>query len=426
MNIILTGHTGVKKKKVAESLISEFAKQKSLPTESIMRFIKYYNVEESVEMNPFLITSNDRRRKQMWRDAFNAVIRNLERDRPEHALIGLHLTFQRESRFFSPLGWSWRLYGEKAEEEDGFDIIQKLNPEYFVTLIDDVYCVWSRIARGSYFRLRELTAWRAIEISMTDLVAGKIAPRSYDVDRYPYERSPVVAIKHPPIMLYRFLFEPRKLRVYASFPITRTRNDKARRSDIDEFRKSLHDNFTVFDPLTIDEKPLEFLLKQYQEEHPNANLYETSIGFHILNRWPIPPQFALYSDSQDYLIKGLNAAEIDEISRPAEVLRGGKSEIDRNIRLRDFRLIDQADCLVAYRPQYKNGIPSGGMTEEIRYAVEIALKPVFIVHNSEEDGQFSKPLSPELSEVYGDISELVQALKEFEEKGDYINFRRCR
>ena len=236
-----------------------------------------------------------------------------------------------------------------------------------MTLIDNVHVVQKRIRENKYdFRLVELLRWRNVETLMTDILAQQVISEDYrreDSEKYPFEHSPVVAVRHPRNMLFKFLSEPELPRIYASYPISEPRriaHDSGSNNSIDEinrFRQFLHNRFTVFDPVTIDERPMQLLLGQHDNDEDKLNLPADAW-------WPSQGDNSL--DGEELVeIPDLLVSDVKEI---ATEIGDESSEIDRQIRSRDFRLIDQADCVVVYRPTYRKKDWSKGTYHEMRYA----------------------------------------------------------
>jgi len=337
--------------------------------------------------------------------------------------------------------------------------------------------------------------WRNVELLMADALAREIAPQdSADMlFKYPFGRSLVLAVKHPPSMLYKLLFEPEKrLRLYISHPISRVRNDVDKRDEIDRFRSAIHKNFVAFEPLPIDERPLETALQRYQEDRPDPDylmfstglnlredlnrcniegienlqreldkhqvqlsspqeitisvkkedsewqitnreqrwrynvrrrdneleFYDTSLRLRAEDRWPISPNSTLYSDLEEFPIEGLSPSEIYDILKKTDL--GRNSDIDHNIEQRDYRLIDQIDYLVVYRPQYETGQPSTGIAGEVNYALQAAFKQVHFVHDFDKDGELKSPFTAEMAYRYDTSSDLIEALLENSKGGERI------
>jgi len=391
--IIFTGITGINKRHVLKRLRKEVLRQHSdstyralaanLDHPAATRYINQYSLEDHIDrtvgMETFLTDDDKSRQRRRWRESFLAVQEATENDNPTIALISAHLSFQRVSHIFSPLCWQFG-------SDDAFGLFKKLNPTCCVNLIDDIYSVQRRIKPGTKIRLREIITWRQVENFLTDLLAKELfKPSGYSED-WPYECCPVVATKHPPATLYRLLFRKDILRIYASVPISNPRREPTRdgTSRVEAFIRSLEAHFTVYNPLTIDEKPLEFLPR-------TGDMAKLPLDFSP-GRWP--PQFAnmLSPESADDYPIELRTDEVVEVSQPMS--EGQKSEISRHIEQRDFRLIDQSDCVAVYRMTYGGGDPSGGIYREIIYAK--GRRPCFFVFDPDSgDSTSPSTLQPE-------------------------------
>lgn len=95
-----------------------------------------------------------------------------------------------------------------------------------------------------------------------------------------------------------------------------------------------------------------------------------------------------------------------------------KSDVEENIVTRDFRLIDQVNCLVAYRPSWLGRV-SSGVSEELRYARYSAKSNRCAYIHAEYD--ILKEPSPTFSEAmrgviqYDDLSNLDEQLDRWQE-----------
>lgn len=405
LRVVFTGHTGLRKRTVLLRLAKHiYAQDKDwceageLTNPEIQKkrgneLVGIYGAEDKIDTDTFLqLTERDQQR--VWRGSILDAMSSWKSadPKPKYAFLSLHLTFQVSSLFFSPM--AWKIPGGEhppAPKNVLINCLQEFDPHYFVTLIDDVHIVQKRIRKKQFeFRLIELLRWRNVETLMTDILAQLVigkGNRPEDSEKYPFERSPVVAVRHPTDMLLKFLSKPELPRIYASYPISNPRQiaaDTGSMDSIDEinrFRKFLHDRYTVFDPVTIDEKPLQFLLKQ----HGPADGDELTLTAD--KWWPMQDNDSLVGEeSAD--VSGLLGFDLKEIG--TEVGEQG-SEIDRQIRQRDFRLIDQADCVVIYRPTYRKKLWSTGTYHEMLYAHDDAKKRVFVIRDPEADGSLNKP-----------------------------------
>jgi len=384
MRVIFTGQTGINRSKEILKNLALFTLKvaecpEDLNSSKSRKHLIIYSLDEEfknlgIDIISFLDSQNPRAKADAWKRAFNNILFRIKDEQPKHAFLSMHHIFYRYSSFFSPVEW---------------DLIKNFQPNIFITLIDDVFSIWKRInsrdemsPSGSYFRLRELYSWRSAEILMTDFLAKCLFP-SKSIKNY------VVAAKHPTHMLYRLLFEPKKLIVYVAFPITSTREDPKKIDEINKFRMKLHKMFTVFDPATIDEDILRILL--------NKQTGKTLI-IRKEDRWPIPNNWSLCKDV-NYPIK-LDANEAREVVKDTR----------DHIMLRDFRLIDQSDCLVGYRPNYE-GKRSTGMFAEITYARDVAYKRRLFIHFPEKDGEFRDSPFEGAGVYFDSVENLIKALQ---------------
>jgi hypothetical protein len=396
VRFIFAGHTGIRKAEALESLRVETARRFNVPQNKI----GIYCVEDDIKrilstpsLVPYLESTNENRKRELWINAFTEILKREKEEGPLHSFLSIHLTFQRKSCFFSPIAWNKPI-----------SLIKEWGASKIITLIDDIYLVKKRIQPGTRFRLRELTAWRNIEILVSDILAREIFLVSSN--SYPfYSRSPVVAVKHPPKMLDRLLFEDQMKKVYACIPISKTRENKENILEINNYLRELHEKFIVFDPLTIDERPLIHLVE-------SLKLGKSKIDRMLFNkedRWRIEKEFSLCSDENEYPIE-LELQEVLEIAERFKV--GDKSEIDRNIELRDLRLIDQCDFVIVYRPFYGKKDITPGMRSEILHAKDVRCCPIYFIHDPDIDGEFQNAFEIEMPEMFKNLSELIFYLKE--------------
>jgi hypothetical protein len=184
-------------------------------------------------------------------------------------------------------------------------------------------------------------------------------------------------------MLYRYLAEPEIIRIYASFPIGEPRrappDQRAQLTkEIDSLRTALSAEFTVFDPLTIDELPIKYALEKQTADGKNPD----TIELEETAQWNIPAEETLCPEPRrSTLFPKSDAEDVATRAHPAE-----KTEIERHVEKRDQRLIDQSDCVVIYRPTYnKTEAWSAGTRHEAYYAFQTG-KPVFVIHDPSVDG----------------------------------------
>lgn len=390
MRVILAGTTGVNKEKVANRIISKVLANNSLPPDpqnvNSLEYIRHFDFEDELEKKnkiklwAFLSTLNVREQQIRWNDTFDEIERVISSQPPKHVFLSLHATFFKNSRFFSLID---------------LDRIKKFRPDLIITLIDDTYAVWQRVVNKSksqsdpgqsYLRLRDIMAWRSVEILVSDMLAKTLSIKNY-----------VIAVKHPTETIYDLIFNPRKLIIYASFPISVTRKSKDGQKEVNSFREELHKNYITLDPLTIDEKIIQFALKKGAKTKDSKGKHWFCIQKE--DRWTFPPGYSLVSeDDLDFPIK-LDEAEIQEVA---------KFDIDHNVRARDLRMVSDADVLVGYRP-YFGKIVHEGIKSEIDFA-NATSKPCYLYFPTDDQEDDPSPFQAQ-GVVFKNISELYETLK---------------
>jgi hypothetical protein len=380
VRVIFAGTTGIRKHYAINKIVGKALTEAKQPTDPdnihAREFIRYFDFESELEKKfkiplwTFRTSLHFKEQHDMWKQTFNQILDDIDNNPSKHVFISLHTTFFNSSRFFSTLD---------------HDAITRFKPELFINFIEDTYAVWQRIVTKtvtkedpakSYLRLRDIMVWRTVEILVTDMLAKTLSVKNY-----------VVAIKHPLNMLFNLIFNPKILFVYASFPISKTRNEADRRKEIDGFRFKLHGNYVIFDPLTIDEKILQFIPKKGKRTI-----------LHKDRKWPIPAEFPLVGDDDLKFPISLNTQEVEEISQ----------DIDDNVKFRDFRLISDVDALVAYRP-YWGKVVHEGVKSEIDFATT-TMKPSHL-YFPKEDGETDKSPFKAGGVPYGQLEELYSALE---------------
>lgn len=393
--IFLTGQTGTCKREVAEGIALRLAKEKNLPLDLNNTFtrqlVQIHQVEDylGVDLPEYLDSYNPRMRQEQWDRAIDKVRLRLD-PVPEFTLLLFHCVHYRNGRIFSQLNW---------------DRLTAFRPRLIITLIDDIYDIWERIrSREAEFKTRsvvtleEVLLWRTFEIAATKQLARNlfVDPSAYpDVERTiraseirdaPFFGQPiehfVVSAKQTIEMLYRLCFEPDRLRVYASYPISSPRSSAAARDEINEYRARLSERFVVFDPLAIDE-----LRTGSSSDWQNA---VRDFGL-LPPRWPVsttppvgPPAtaetvpthnpFARWNPQSETYVP-LSVPEIMNIRRA----------IERQIVERDFLLVSQGGTVAVYRPFFgARSEPTGGVGEEMIFASQIPL-PLVVYHPQDDD-----------------------------------------
>lgn len=264
------------------------------------------------------------------------------------------------------------LYGTRSPIN--LQSLLSFRPDIIVTLIDDVYLMYSRTearASGLGYRgrptLEQLLDARRTEIFLGDFIASHVAPSA---------RHYVLAIQHPARTLYRLMFGRNLRRIYLSFPITGPRalllqGDSSGIEEVNSFLRLADDfesrnpHIACFCPLAIDEFPLLEAIKECET---------SQLEFKTANRWHI----------SDFCKEPLLVGDMPEtIQIPKEYVSRAAGLIRSDVRLRDYRLVDQSDALAVFNPWF-NGKRANGVRNEIALALRHCI-PVHIFQDPKHD-----------------------------------------
>ncbi|MFZ4576656.1 MAG: ATP-binding protein [Phycisphaerales bacterium] len=309
------------------------------------------------------------RLSSLRRAAFKDIIAD-SRDQ-KNVIVNTHATFRWRHGLFSAFD---------------YDQIQKFQPDLFIALVDNIEVVHSRLHQEHEIdaTLKDCMVWREEEILATELMSKAIPGSQF----YILSRG-----RHVPTTktLFRLVCRPNMRKVYPSFPMSHVVDMPDVLAEIDKFRADLAEHFITFDPGDVDEKLL-------------------------LDR-----AIAAAKESKDYLdvtphsFGGSKTGPAIKV-RVREVLDIA-GDIDGQIYMRDFKLIDQSDMIVSYIPELPGeggkGIPglSSGVERELHHAWEHT-KEVFVVWKPR------KSPSPFITETATKVfSTTEEALAYFEKNG---------
>jgi hypothetical protein len=306
-------------------------------------------------------------------DTVGEQLSKLSLPKTEYLLIDMHLSYFFHTHFMTPL-----------VSPAVIDALRTLNPLGYVNFIDDIYSIY-RSYRGRYMSIGDVLRWRALEAMLTDSVAAATCstpiPSPSRFDTRLYENSPIIAVRHHPKVACAFMEKRDHLRVYASFPISEPRRQDRNElfEEVNHFRRFLRDEYVCFDPLTIDELPLESAYEQFvaTRDLKLSELRTGAVDFSSDLRWPDEWVYSMCGEGKSWSTQ-FSAEEIRSICTPFLGLTESKSELDRQAGERDFRLIDQSDVVIVYRPRMSRTAWSKGTREEVNYAKHQG-KPVLVI-----------------------------------------------
>ena len=368
MRAIVTGQIGVDKK----PYLSAAAELSGERGESIDLFhVGDMMYAEAQDVRPGRILDLPiSRLNSLRRAAFKDIIAATRPvDEHRNVMVNTHATFRWHHGLFSAFD---------------FDQIRALAPELFICLVDNVEVVHQRLHQEHIVdaTLKDCMVWREEEILATELMAEAMGCRN---NFFILSRG-----RHQPTLetCIRLVTRPDMKKVYPSFPMSHVVDMPDVLAEIDGFRAHIAEHFIAFDPGDVDEKLLlENALAAAREGRDFVEIPQHMFG---------------------------SAQAGDEPVRiPTREVLDIAGDVDGQIYMRDFKLVDQSDMIVSYIPELPGGIPglSSGVERELHHAFEHT-KEVYVVWKP------SKSPSPFITETATKIfSSVDDAMTYFEEKG---------
>jgi len=419
VNVIFTGTTGVRKRKVLEALVSRRAEAlqvahpeiRSVDSNdpAVRRFIRYKDVDqcyqspggEPVDVEAVLTDGEITQVRRDWKEAFRRAVAEV-RPASSDQYLAVHATYFWHGRPSIPVDLA---------------TLAEFQPHAVVSLIDDCYSVWWRVKRrdeqaqrGSYLRLQDVLRWRQFDLWMVQQLVNDL---SCFQDERPVPHY-VLAVKHPVETLYRLLHHPACLRVYGAHPISDVRNDGDCLSEIaEQYQGPLRNSFTLLEPAAIDEKPLEFAFEQaFTSEQINyRELQKATVALRTECRIPVG-EVMVPDDAEMFGEDGLelNAAEVFQVAVLHD--KEGKSEIDNQILERDFWLVRMSHRVTGYRPYWSGKTPYGaqGVIAELNLGGRLHKLPKYVGLRSDKRARGASPLHDQVKRVRS-VEELSVALE---------------
>jgi adenylate kinase len=264
-----------------------------------------------------------------------------------------------------------------------FDQLRRLEPNMFICLVDNVETVHHRLHAEHDIdaTLKDCMVWREEEILATELMAQALDCRDqfYILSRGRHKDTVETCL--------RLVTRPDMRKVYPSFPMSHVVDMPDVLEEIERFRAALARFFITFDPADVDEKLL--LDRGLAAAREGKDFIE--VAAHAFGgRAGAPPM-------------KVSVREILDIA----------GDVDGQIYMRDFKLIDQSDMIVSLVPELPGGVPglSSGVERELHHAWEHT-KEVYVVWKPR------KAPSPFITETATKIFRSVdEALSYFESKG---------
>ena len=289
-------------------------------------------------------------------------------DHPD-VIINTHATFRWRHGLFSAFD---------------FDLMRKFAPDMLICLVDNIEVVHHRLHAEHEIdaTLKDCMVWREEEILATELLAQAMGvPNRFYILSRGRQAETIESCR-------RLVTMPELKKVYPSFPMSHVADMPEVLQEIDHFRAELARHFIAFDPGDVDEKLLLDNALEASREGKDWIMIE-------------PHSF------------GGGRAEAEPFRVSVREVLDIAGDIDGQIYMRDFKLIDQADMICSLIPELPGGVPglSSGVERELQHAWEHT-KEVYVVWKPQKNP------SPFITETATKIfSSVEDALTHFEEKG---------
>ncbi|MHC4991582.1 MAG: ATP-binding protein [Planctomycetota bacterium] len=367
MRAIVTGQIGMDKKSYLQQ-VAEMAGERGGRIEVYHTGDMMY--AEAPDVRPGRILDLPLSRLDaLRRAAFKDII--AETSPPEdhpNLLVNTHATFRWRHGLFSAYD---------------FDQVQKLRPNMFLCLVDNIEMVHYRLHRDHEIdaTLKDCMVWREEEILATQLLAQALGGSE---DFYILSRGRQQSTLET---CWRLICRGDMRKVYPSFPMSHVVDMPDVLAEIDHFRAELAKHFIAFDPGDVDEKLLlDRAIAAAKEGRDWLEIEPHSFGGRV--------------GGERFKV---SVREVLDIA----------GDIDGQIYMRDFKLIDQSDMICSYIPELPGGIPglSSGVERELQHAFEHT-KEVYVVWKPRKNP--SPFITETATRIFGTVDE---ALEYFEQKG---------
>ena len=361
MRIVITGQVGLDKRAFIARVVEIAAQQQRELTVCNVGDMMY---AEAPDVGPGKILDLPLSRlNNLRRSVFKDIL--AECDRSADVIVNTHATFRWKHGLF---------YGFDHDQ------MQSLDADLYVVLVDNIDRIHHHLVRDGHtdHTLKDLMVWREEEIMATELLSRVVGghglfyiiARGADGDDSNAEA------------LVRLAFQPQQKKAYLSFPMSHVGDSPKILGEIETFRREMKRHFVCFDPGDVEEK----ILAEQALEAASEGRRTIEVG---------PP------DCQAIL----------ETSQVLDII----PDIDGQIYVRDFKLIDQADMIVALVPALSDGRPglSSGVERELQHAHE-ATRDVFVIWRPE------KTPSPFVTETATKVFDSTESAVRFFLDEDYI------
>lgn len=354
MIIVVTGMVGIDKKIYLEKvcqLAADRGKDILLCNVGDMMYA------EAPDIPPGKILDISMKRlHSLRRSVFKDIIAKSKK--AENLIVNTHATFRWRHGLFPAVD---------------FDQMRDLDTDMYICMIDGVSALHGRLIEEHEIEhtLKDLIVWREEEIIGTEMLCKGID------DKTPFHCLPRGVEEDTTEIFYGLAFEKKRKKAYLSFPMTGMENMTTVKKQINEFRHSMKQIFTCFNPEDLEESFLPHLARRAKQKG-QVHIEVPTLGQKVQ----------------------LEVEQVLQIER----------DINSQIYARDFLLIDQSDMIISFIPQAQDGraVISSGVERELQHAHEAA-REVYVIWISKQ--QPSVFVTQTATKVFADPGEAIEFFK---------------
>jgi adenylate kinase len=330
MKVVVTGQVGLDKRAFLEAVVAR-AQEMGYPA-TLFNVGKRMYAEAPDAMPGKILDLPISRLDSLRRSIFKDILLE-SRDEP-NVIVNTHATFR----------WNHGLFFAFDHDQ-----MAQFDADIYIVLVDGIESIYARLQRAGHRQhdLKDLMVWREEEILATELLSRIVSGHGkfYIAVRGDGDLVETMA---------RLIFKPEMKKCYLSFPMSHVMGLPDVQAEIDQFRAQLKRYMICFDPADMEhEKPMSIAAFAAALKGERTMTVNGAAG-------PVE----------------MNVEEVIRIT----------PDIDGQIYVRDFKLIEQSDMIVSLVPELPDGTPalSSGVERELQHAHETT-RDVFVIWKPKRD-----------------------------------------
>lgn len=325
MKVVVTGQVGLNKKAFLNR-VADMAAEMGHDTKIFNVGDMMYAEAPDVAKGKILDLPVSRL-ENLRRSVFKDILAEAKND--SNIIVNTHATFR----------WNHGLFFAFDHDQ-----LTQLDADLYIVMMDNIDRVHYKLSQDGHIdhTLKDLMVWREEELLTTELLSKLV--KGHGCFYICVKGTDETAVE----TVVRLMYNSHEMKkAYISFPMSHVMDMPAVLAEINEFRTMLKRHMICFDPADMEEKPMCFdAIEAAQAGKPYVEVGPEN-----------------------------ETAQLD-----TRQLMDIIPDIDGQIYVRDFKLIDQADMIIALVPELADGKPalSSGVERELHHAHE-STRDVYII-----------------------------------------------